>query len=280
MEKISLLGISTALVLLFGCAAFEIGSEMQTGRSALLRGDAKLALTHLQRAAQSNPDYLLPLTPLQQGVWTYVGRAHYVLGQLPEARQALEQARSRYEHDSLAKLYLGLTLLRQQREQKAERPLSLTDLQYALKEGVPSRRVAAMVRERGVDFGTTKETEKALRTAGADEPLIEQVRKMGVEFAGGAKGLRERGLKEVEAGMRGLHDWLEYVSYNTTYGKYWDPGREIRSQIQASLTMLSGREVDLQKVIAAGEWLGQRIEDEIDFARRDQLRESPLRRGF
>jgi hypothetical protein len=44
--------------------------------------------------------------------------------------------------------------------------------------------------------------------------------------------------------------------------------------------MLSGREVDLQKVIAAGERLGQRMEEEIDFARRDQLRESPLRRGF
>jgi hypothetical protein len=40
--------------------------------------------------------------------------------------------------------------------------------------------------------------------------------------------------------------------------------------------MLSGKEVDLKKLIADGEWLGKRVEEEIDLARRDE-REDKLR---
>jgi tetratricopeptide (TPR) repeat protein len=89
------------------------------------------------------------------------------------------------------------------------------------------------------------------------------------------EGDRQRGVKEIEAGMRGIHDWLDYVNqaYAYTYGKYWDATQEIRSTIRTDLAMISGRDVDLQRLIAEGEWLGIRMELESDRAKRQQMYE-------
>ncbi len=83
-------------------------------------------------------------------------------------------------------------------------------------------------------------------------------------------GDRTMGLKEMQSGMKGLYDWLEYITYNTRYGQFWDPRREIRSEIEKNLAMLSSKEIDLQRVIASGESLGTRMEKEIDLAYRDE----------
>ena len=183
--------VSLAL-LLSGCTAGQI----QAGRMDLLYGDPNKAVAHFQRAAESNPDYLY-FSTLPQGVWTYVGRAYYASGKLPEARQALERAVSRYDQDNLAKLYLGLVLARD--------------------------------------------------------------------------GDRPRGLKEIEGGMRGIHDWLDYIGqrFAFSYGRFWDPRKEIRSEIESDLAMIS-KGVDWPKLIASGEWVGKQMEEEIDRARRDE----------
>jgi tetratricopeptide (TPR) repeat protein len=44
------------------------------------------------------------------------------------------------------------------------------------------------------------------------------------------EGDQTMGLKEMQSGMKGLYDWLEYITYNTRYGQFWDPRREIRSE--------------------------------------------------
>ena len=158
-----------------------------------------MALPHFQRASQLDPDYILNFAPLTQGVWTYVGRSHYAMGNLAEARKALERARSRSEHDHLAKLYLGLVLARD--------------------------------------------------------------------------GDRERGLKEIQAGLRGLHDWLDYMEQYHPDGRFWDPGRDLRSEIQKSLTMLSRKDVRWPELISSGEMLGKKLEEEIELVRRSQVLE-------
>ena len=188
-----------ALLLISSCASFQVAGEVQAGRYALLTGSPDVALSHFQRAAEIDPNYFTDFTPLEQGVWTYVGRAYYGTGKLPEARKALERARSRYEDDNLARLYLGLTLARD--------------------------------------------------------------------------GDRDRGLKEMEAGLRGMHGWLEVITYNTSYGQFWDPGEEIRREIQTNLAMISGRDINWQRLIAGGEWVGEKMEEEIDLAERDETEE-------
>ena len=89
-------------------------------------------------------------------------------------------------------------------------------------------------------------------------------------------GNRQQGLKEIESGMRGIHDWLEYITQarRFSYGLYWDPRREIRSSIEGDLAVLSGKGINVQKLIADGEWLGKRVEEEIDLAPRDERQES------
>ncbi len=186
-------------ILLSGCVAYQVGGDMQQGRLALMYGDPKVALAHFQRAADSDPDYLLNFSLLDEGVWTYVGRAYYAMEKLPEAQQALMRARSRHEQDHLAKLYLGLALMRD--------------------------------------------------------------------------GDRQRGLRETEGGLKGLGDWLEDVQRNLQEGIFWDPGGELRREIQKSLAMIKGRDIIWTELIASGEWLGQGFEEEIDLAKRDEFNE-------
>jgi tetratricopeptide (TPR) repeat protein len=96
---------------------------------------------------------------------------------------------------------------------------------------------------------------------------------LGLTLARGTD--RAQGLKEMEAGMRGIHDWIEYITlaHRFSFGQYWDPAREIRSAIQTDLAMLSGREPDMSKVIASGEWIAKRMEEEGDKASRDESRD-------
>jgi len=86
------------------------------------------------------------------------------------------------------------------------------------------------------------------------------------------EGDRQSGLKEIESGMRGINDWLDYINQAQRFsiGQYWDPGRDIRTAIQSDLAMISGRDLDWQRLIADTEWLGIRMEQESDLARRQE----------
>ena len=86
---------------------------------------------------------------------------------------------------------------------------------------------------------------------------------------------REAGLKDVETGMRGIYDWLNWVTetFRFSFGQYWDPAHAIRSAIQSDLAMMSGRDLDWQRVIADGEWVAMRMEEEGDKARNDEQRD-------
>jgi tetratricopeptide (TPR) repeat protein len=202
--------IFASLIALFsasGCAAFQVGSDVESGRKAFLVGDSETALGYFQRAAQIDPDYVYYGTALRENIWSYVGRSEYAAGRLAQARQTLKKAlapnRDEYAlslngDQDMARLYLGLTLVR--------------------------------------------------------------------------SGDRQQGLKEIEGGMRGIHDEIEYATqaFRFSYGRFWDPTREIRSSIEGDLAMVSGKEVNIQKLIGDGEWLGKRVEEEINLARRDE----------
>jgi tetratricopeptide (TPR) repeat protein len=103
----------------------------------------------------------------------------------------------------------------------------------------------------------------------------EDVARLYYGLALACEGDRQRGLKEIEGGMRGIHDWLEYVTeaHRFSFGQFWDPRRELRSAIQGDLAMISARDLDWKKLIADGEWLGKQIEEEGDRARDDETRE-------
>ena len=86
------------------------------------------------------------------------------------------------------------------------------------------------------------------------------------------EGDRQRGLEEIESGMRGINSFLDYINQAQRFsiGQYWDPGRAIRSTIQSDLAMISGKDLDWQRLIEDTEWLGIRMEQESDLARRQE----------
>lgn len=85
-------------------------------------------------------------------------------------------------------------------------------------------------------------------------------------------GDRSRALKDFESAMKGLYEFLEYANYSGPFGFRWDPAREIRSELENNLAMISGKDVDWDKLIVSGEWIGKRMEQEIDYVRRDEQR--------
>jgi tetratricopeptide (TPR) repeat protein len=179
-------------MLLPGCVAYEVGGNIQRGRMELLYGDPKVALANFQRAAELEPNYRLNYSIFPEWVWTYVGRANYATGSLPEARKALERATGRQE-DYLARVYLGLVLTQQ--------------------------------------------------------------------------GDRERGVKEIQAGLTGVTEWYDWIQYYSIEGQYWDPGSRLRKVIANTLAGLSNREANAAEVMQNVSYLGREIEIEIDRAK-------------
>ena len=72
--------------------------------------------------------------------------------------------------------------------------------------------------------------------------------------------------------MKGLYDWLEYMNRTMPFTAFWDPRREIRSELEKDLNLLSGKDIDRPQLISSAEWIGQRMEEEIDLVRRDEQR--------
>jgi tetratricopeptide (TPR) repeat protein len=110
-KKLSLPGCLALLIFFSACTALQVGQDVQLGHSALQTGRPEVALGYLRRAAELDPNYTLPYT-LRESVLTYLGRAYYETGNFSAARRTLEKALARDKGDDLARLYLGLTLMR------------------------------------------------------------------------------------------------------------------------------------------------------------------------
>ena len=170
-------------------------TEVHKGRQALMAGKADDALAHFQRATELDPNFLY-FSTLPQSAMTYTGRALYQLGRFSEARQAFEQAKLQFTDDAMARLYFGITLVRQ--------------------------------------------------------------------------GHREPGLQETTAGVKAIYQWLDYIETNLPQGIYWDSNREIRSEIERVLKQMTDRPLSAEQLIESAEWVGNRMDWEIDAARRDE----------
>ena len=78
----------------------------------------------------------------------------------------------------------------------------------------------------------------------------------------------ERGRKEIEVGLRGIDDTLEYIQADLVSGFYWDPNMQIRNDIRK----LSASKPDNGQLISESARIGAEFDEEIDKARRDEGR--------
>jgi tetratricopeptide (TPR) repeat protein len=81
-----------------------------------------------------------------------------------------------------------------------------------------------------------------------------------------------RGVKEIEIAMKGIFDFLEYMERTRPFQAFWDPLREMRRAIDKDLTSIGAKDFNPEELIADAEWLGKRMEEEIDNVRRDERR--------
>ena len=267
--KWSLIAIAS-LSLIYGCATLETRGEFTRGRQALLLGDAGGALGDFQRVAEADPNFRNDQGPLRETIWTYVGRANYQSGNYAEARRSLEKALAQNSGDHMARLYLGLTLARTPAPAEKPAGFSVQEISFALREGVEPERVAALARERGVAFDLSREAEGQLKKAGADGQLLEEIKKIRAETTEKYENDGKRASMELSAALTGLRKDTDFYISTGISGRFWDPAGELRKEINNSLTLLSARDPDWDKIVSRGEWLGQKLEEEIDRARRDE----------
>jgi tetratricopeptide (TPR) repeat protein len=87
-------------------------------------------------------------------------------------------------------------------------------------------------------------------------------------------GDQKAGLTNIQAGMNGINNWLDYLNKNFAqeFGQGWDAGGTIRAGIKTDLAMISSGKIDWPKLIADGERLGIAIEQEEQNFRVQNLR--------
>jgi tetratricopeptide (TPR) repeat protein len=188
------------LFFLSGCDSFRVAGQFAAGRRAFVAKNYEEALTHFQRAAHGNPNYIFESALYRQGIWNYVGRAQYHTGSIADARTSLERALLIYQDDHVARIYLGLARAR---------------------------------------AGDTAD-----------------------------------GAKYIERGMKGLYDWLEYYESSRPFEVFWDPRREIRFAIEKQLAQIASTRIEWPRLMTVSEWLGDRMEYEIDEVRRHESRKA------
>src|SRR5437773_2740633 len=81
-------------------------------------------------------------------------------------------------------------------------------------------------------------------------------------------GERDRGARELQTGLKATYDSMEYLAANSVYGPYWDPGRQIRGDIQRAIAL----DASSPELVALSQRIGKSVDEEIDRARHDEAR--------
>ena len=279
--KSSITAVATAILLTSACSIVDhkVVDEFQTGRSELLRGDADGALLYFQRVAEASPRYVNDSNMLGESIWTYLGRAYYAQGEYSEAGEAFAKALEQNKNDTMARLYHGLILVRSSQVSADDRPLSLDNIVYALKERASSERLATLVKEKGIDFQLTPDAESSIRDAGADDKLLEMIRRTSLENENSPRQkLRKQGFDEIRRSLTTIDKWLVYLHENPR-NKYFDGEKKISTRVKATLAMLPSGTVEQRELISNTEWVGRVLEEEADLAKRDEQGRSNRPRG-
>jgi tetratricopeptide (TPR) repeat protein len=89
-------------------------------------------------------------------------------------------------------------------------------------------------------------------------------------------GDQQEGRRETENGLRGINNLLNRLASSPSNGIYWDPTRQIRSDIQRALA--SGT-LESSEFITLAQRVGSQLDEEIDNVRRDEARDKYNRGG-
>jgi len=126
MKGIRFLAWVSLILVLSGCAVVTTAGDIAQGREAMLAGNYQLALDYFWAGDEVDPNYTYG-AELREGVLSFLGRAQYLTGNYAQARQTLEKNLAHHRSDNVARLYLGLTLVR-----LGEQQAGLTNIQRGM----------------------------------------------------------------------------------------------------------------------------------------------------
>lgn len=106
------------LLFLSSCTTLQVSEDVQSGRRALKLGQPEEALSHFEAAATLEPNYANRFTLLSTGIWTYIGRAYYEIGEKEKALESLQRAKYSSSDDYFARIYLGLVMSQNGKERE------------------------------------------------------------------------------------------------------------------------------------------------------------------
>lgn len=101
------------ILLLPACTSWRVQKDIAAGRMYLRTEQPDRALAHFETAAKANSAYVTNFTEFPVGVWTYIGRSYYELGDLGKARAALDRSIKVHRNAILGHTYLGAVQINQ-----------------------------------------------------------------------------------------------------------------------------------------------------------------------
>ena len=119
----------------------------------------------------------------------------------------------------LSLLLSALALLLALAAAQAQKPLREAEILKELAGGISNQRLATLVRQSGVDFSLTPESEERLRTLGADDELIAAIRAAAAARASSAEEAPKPALGEAEI-LKGLAGGISNHRLAALVGRY------------------------------------------------------------
>ena len=126
------------------------------------------------------------------------------------------------------------------------------------------------------EAGNFQDARRALEKAlsiDKDDPIAELY--LGLTLL--RSGDQQQGRDRTENGLRGINNLLNYLASRPTNGIYWDPTRQIRSDIERALN--TNAITQPSEFIAVAERVGRQLDEEIDKVRRVETNDKYDRGG-
>ena len=83
------------------------------------------------------------------------------------------------------------------------------------------------------------------------------------------QGQVKEGLVNADKGLKLLHQWFERLDATSQYSSYWDPSSVIRNTTSDLIQQIHSGEVPWQQIASKLDWVGMRMEREINLSSRD-----------
>jgi tetratricopeptide (TPR) repeat protein len=103
------------------------------------------------------------------------------------------------------------------------------------------------------------------------EDQNDDIARLYLGLIGAREQTNETSARQIQAGLQGVYDRIEYIKRFTSAGEFWDPSGQLSTELLESIKALSAAQVSWSNVIPRVEGLMQKIENEIDQAQRDEV---------